>query len=227
MFKKNILVIEDESAIADTITYALSTEGFNPVWVSTGGEALEKINSDNFDLIIIDIGLPDISGFELLKIIRGTSSVPAIFLTARTDEIDKILGLELGADDYITKPFSPRELAARVKANVRRTGNMEQSTVQSSSFEIDSNKKKIFFRNSPLDLSFVEFKILSLLLANPGWVYTRDKIIEAAWDHSHDVYDRTVDAHIKSIRSKLKAVDSNADPITTHRGFGYSIKEDI
>lgn len=233
MQKSRVLIIEDEKAIADTITYALSTEGLDPVWAATGNEGLEIYGNEHIDLIIIDIGLPDINGFELIKKIRKNSNIPVIFLTARSEELDKVLGLELGADDYVTKPFSPRELCARVKTNLRRQ-NIEISTRKTAQvndtdaiFTIDENKKQITYYDHKLDLSFVEYKILSLLIRKPGWVYTREMFLEQVWDDSPEVFDRTVDAHIKSIRAKLKAINKQIDPIVTHRGFGYSLREDI
>jgi len=227
MIKNKILLIEDESAIADTIIYALSTEGFDPVWVQTGKDSLDILSKDNIDLIIIDIGLPDINGFELLKLIRKESNIPVIFLTARSEELDKVLGLELGADDYITKPFSPRELTARIKANLRRIyNNIEQDKNNTNlPFIIDEEKKEVKYFDKKVDLSFFEYKILTLLLSNPGMVYSRDKIIEIIWNNDADIYDRTIDAHIKSIRAKLYNINNTYEPIVTHRGFGYSIKE--
>lgn len=228
MDKNKILIIEDESGIADTIIYALKTEGMDPVWVSTGNDALSKLETDVFDLLIIDIGLPDMNGFELLKEIRRISNVPVIFLTARTNELDKVLGLELGADDYVTKPFSPRELTARIKANLRRSSESDFLISNNNEiFLVDDLKKEIKYYNKKVDLSFYEYKILNLLINSPGRVYSRDKIIELVWDDLTDIYDRTVDAHIKSIRSKLKIIKNDSDPIITHRGFGYSLSEDL
>ncbi|MCG8570700.1 MAG: response regulator [Spirochaetes bacterium] len=224
--------MEDEGAIADTIIYALETAGFEPVWVSTGNEGLKAFQKQSMDLIIIDIGLPDITGFEFLKKIRLQSEIPALFLTARTDEQDKIDGLELGADDYITKPFSPREMVARVKAHLRR-GSLQQTNGTNADsqenkkylFMVDENRKTIFYCDKDLSLSFREFKIMQVFLSQPGWVFSRERILELVWDDEGDVYDRTIDAHIKSIRIKLKEVTPDFDPIHTHRGFGYSIKE--
>jgi two-component system catabolic regulation response regulator CreB len=232
MDKKRILIIEDESSIADTIVFALKKDGYETMWVTTGGDALKSIDDGDFDLIIIDIGLPDMNGFDLIKIIRTRTSIPAFFLTARSEEIDKVLGLELGADDYITKPFSPRELVARIKAHLRRSPADNNSELKDSknnpekTFKIDDNKKIILYCSKKLDLSKNEFKILCLLLSKPGWVFSRDKILDIVWEENSDVFDRTIDAHIKSIRAKLKSVNPEHDPIATHRGFGYSIKED-
>jgi two-component system catabolic regulation response regulator CreB len=235
MDKKQILIIEDESSIADTIVFALKKEGYETKWVTTGGEALKALDNGIFSLIIIDIGLPDTNGFDLIKIIRTKTSIPAFFLTARSEEIDKVLGLELGADDYITKPFSPRELAARIKAHLRRasadtvTDKNEINKSKNSpekTFKIDDNKKIVLYCTKKIDLSKNEYKILCLLLSKPGWVFSRDKILDIVWEESGDVFDRTIDAHIKSIRAKLRDVNPDHDPIATHRGFGYSMKEE-
>ncbi len=229
MKKKSILIIEDEKGIADIITYPLSSEGLNPIWVTTGEKGLVELEKESIDLIILDVGLPDINGFELLKKVRKKYNIPVIFLTARAEEIDRVLGLELGGDDYVTKPFSPRELVARVKAVLRRQPaekKVKKSTAKNS-FKIDKNKRIIFYFKQKLNLSRYEFDILDLLLKRPGWVYTRDMIMDIIWSEPEESFDRTVDAHIKNIRSKLKAVNPDVDPIITNRGVGYSIKENI
>jgi two-component system, OmpR family, catabolic regulation response regulator CreB len=229
MNKNKILLIEDESSIADTIIFSVKKEGYEIIWVTTGTEGLGILETAAIDLIIIDIGLPDINGFDLIKMIRSKTMTPAVFLTARSEEIDKVLGLELGADDYITKPFSPRELVARIKAHIRRNSSSDSNAVKMNElkniFNIDDNKKIISFFSKKLDLSKNEYKILSLLLSKPGWVFSREKILDIVWEENVDVFDRTIDAHIKSIRSKLKQVNTEIDPIETHRGFGYSIRE--
>ena len=181
---QRILLVEDEPAIADNITYALRTEGFEVAWCSTGGEALRVLEESGVSLIVLDVGLPDTNGFDLCKEIRKTSAIPIIFLTARSDEIDRVVGLEIGGDDYVAKPFSPRELAARVKAVLRRfptpDGGSEATRVDSP-FAIDKQRKKISYFGKPLDLSRYEFKILEVLLRRPGWVYSREKLMEMVW----------------------------------------------
>ncbi|MBI2432584.1 MAG: response regulator [Candidatus Hydrogenedentes bacterium] len=252
-----ILVVEDEPAIADTITYALRTEGFNAVWCATAAEAQRVFTKRAIDLIVLDVGLPDQNGFEFCQQIRKTSTVPIIFLTARSGEIDRVVGLEIGADDYVAKPFSPRELAARVKAVLRRAsavaGSPDHATppteglpsplpatsASSPSFEsvpvhdrpcpspfrIDKDRLKIFYFNTLLDLSRYEYRLLEVLLHRPGWVYSRDKLMEMAWEYPESSMDRTVDTHIKTIRAKLRQVRPDIDPIQTHRGLGYSLRE--
>lgn len=249
---KHILIVEDESSIAENIRYALETEGFATTWLSGGTGVDARVRDGGVDLIILDIGLPDVNGMELCKQIRGFSSVPVIFLTARADEIDRVVGLEIGADDYMVKPFSPRELAARVKAVLRRYAGHGHTGPQSNSdtvfnaqnsldtlpdsktkspasnrFELDESRCRILFNNTALNLPRYEFKILSLFVRHPGRVYSRDLLMELVWDDPGMSTDRTVDAHIKNIRARLRKVAPDLDPIKTHRGMGYSLREDI
>ncbi|MFC1669257.1 two-component system response regulator CreB [Spirochaetota bacterium] len=225
--KKNILIIEDEPGIVDAISYALKTDGFETFWASTGKEGLKILSSAEIDLIILDIGLPDISGFELLKNIREKSSVPVLFLTARSEEIDKVLGLELGADDYIVKPFSPRELTARIKAVLRRIDQPRKKHDGHLPFYIDLKKRQIEYYKVKLDLTRYEYEILSLMIKRPGWVFSREHIMDLVWVEPEESFDRTVDTHIKTIRAKLKDIKPKMDPIVTHRGVGYSLKENL
>lgn len=223
--KQSIMIIEDEPGIADTVTYALAREGFEPVWAATGAEGMARLVRGGIDLVILDIGLPDISGFDLAGTIRKRSDVPLLMLTARSDEIDRVLGLELGADDYIVKPFSPRELVARVRAVLRRSGGAPAAS--GGAFAIDNDRRRITYRGSHLDLSRYEYEILRLLARRPGWVFTRETIMEMVWVEPDESFERTVDTHIKTIRAKLRAVDPDTDPIITHRGVGYSLKEGL
>jgi two-component system catabolic regulation response regulator CreB len=222
---KKILIIEDESSIADTIDYSLKSDGFKTLWKSTGTEGLDAISEFCPNLIILDIGLPDINGFELLKELRKHSNVPVLILTARSEEIDRILGLELGADDYVVKPFSPREITARVKAILRRA--TDSSANSETPFNIDMNRRIISFFGSKLSLSRYEFDILSLLIGRPGWVFSREQIMDLIWDEPEESFERTVDAHIKGIRAKLRDVRDDIDPIETRRGMGYALKEKL
>ena len=230
MLRPRILVVEDEPAIADTIVYALSTEGFEPHWCATGGAALEAARSQPCALAVLDVGLPDINGFELFKQLQQVDrGLPAIFLTARSSEIDRVVGLELGADDYIAKPFSPRELAARVRTVLRRVHRSAAATVPQPTgpFEVDDERKAIRFRGRPLDLSRTEYRLLKVLIERPGRVFSRDDLMERAWDDPASAFDRTVDAHVKALRAKLREVAPDDDPIVTHRGLGYSLREDL
>jgi len=224
---KKILIVEDEPTIADTISYALETEGFEVVWCSTAHEAFKAFDEQDIKLIVLDIGLPDISGFDLCRNIRKQSSVPIIFLTARADEVDRVVGLEIGADDYVVKPFSPRELSARVKAVLRRTdaGGSSERAGAAKPFTVDNNKKRIHYFGEVLELSRYEYKMLDLFISRPGWVFTRDKLMDMIWEEPDSSMDRTVDTHIKTLRMKLHKVRPDLAPILTHRGVGYSLKE--
>ena len=223
--KPLILLIEDEPAIADTVVYALSTEGFEPSWCDTGAAGLEICRSQRPALILLDVGLPDWNGFELFKQLRRDAPIPVIFLTARAEEIDRVVGLEIGADDYISKPFSPRELTARVKAVLRRVGKFtasEPNDVPVSGFQIDSERYQIRYQNQILALSRYEFRLLKLLIEHPQRVFSREHLLQQVWEHPEHSLDRTVDTHIKTLRAKLREADPELNPIKTHRGLGYS-----
>ncbi len=227
MSAPRILVVEDEPAIADTIVYALATEGFEPHWCATAGAARDALAAGSFALAILDIGLPDGNGFDLFKAIqREQPQLPAIFLTARASEIDRVVGLELGADDYVGKPFSPRELVARVRTILRRAVRpAAPSNEATASFDIDDERKQIRFRGVLLELSRYEYRLLKLLIERAGRVFSRDELMNRVWDDPAASFDRTVDAHVKQLRAKLRAINADADPIQTHRGLGYSLRE--
>ena len=225
--KPRILIVEDEPAIADTIQYALETDGFSTICLTSGQGVRHFLSEESVDVILLDVGLPDMSGFDLCKEIRKTSNVPILFLTARVDEIDKVVGLEIGGDDYMTKPFSPRELSARVKAILRRTRPSRPSETQTQAFQVDESRRQILYFGSPLDLSRYEYAILKTFIRRPGHVFSRDQIIELCWDEPDTSLDRTVDAHIKNIRNKLRDIKPDLDPIVTHRGMGYSLREEL
>jgi two-component system catabolic regulation response regulator CreB len=221
-----ILVVEDEPAIADTVVYALETDGFAPHWVASGEAALAAAATTPFALAIVDIGLPDLNGFELFRRLHAAQpALPVIFLTARCGEIDRVVGLELGADDYVAKPFSPRELVARVRTVLRRMQRPAAAQAPAAGFEVDDERKLIRFRGTPLDLSRIEYRLLKLLIERPGRVFSRDELMSRAWDDPAASFDRTVDAHVKTLRAKLRAVAPDQDPIVTHRGMGYSLRE--
>jgi two-component system catabolic regulation response regulator CreB len=237
--KPRILVVEDESGIADTIQYVLSTEGFTPVWCATAEQALREFEAQPPALAILDVGLPDLSGFELFKRLQalpGAPRVPMLFLTARSDEIDRVVGLELGADDYVAKPFSPRELVARVRTILRRSAALQAAAPAPAApapvaapppFALDDERRQIRYYGRALELSRYEYGILRLLVLKPGRVYTRDELLAKVWDDGSDSFDRTVDAHIKTLRAKLKAVAPQLEPIRTLRGAGYALSEDL
>jgi len=228
--KQSILIIEDEPGIVDNVEFALKNEGFESKTANSGELGLCLLETNSFSLIILDIGLPDINGFELFKKLKTVSDIPVIFLTARDSEVDKIVGLELGGDDYITKPFSPRELAARVKAVLRRWDKPKNTTVDHftyGSFSIDDSKKTIYYFKNQLDLSRYEYLILERFIKHPGLVYSRTQLMNLVWDEPEISDERTIDTHIKMIRSKLKSINKFEEPIVTHRGFGYSLKESL
>ncbi len=226
--KPKILIVEDEPAIVDNIRYVLETEGFETVSFASGAPVIPYLSKEPVELIILDIGLPDMNGLELCKEIRKTLSVPIIFVTARKKEIDRVVGLEIGADDYISKPFSPRELSARVRAVLRRTQHPAASPpLLSQTFQVNESKHQISYYGHALDLSRYEYEILRTFIRRPGHVYSRDQLMELVWDQPDTSLDRTVDAHIKNIRAKLKAIKPEKDPIVTHRGTGYSLREDL
>lgn len=221
----HILIVEDEAAIADTLIFALQGEGFTTTWLSLGAAALEHQRATPADLIILDIGLPDISGFETCKQLRRFSEVPVMFLSARDAEIDRVVGLEIGADDYVVKPFSPREVAARVRAILKRMAPRpvaEMSEVASALFRIDGERVQISYRNQPLSLTRHEFRLLQCLLEQPERVFSREQLLDALGVAADAGYERSIDSHIKSVRAKLRLVKADAEPIQTHRGLGYS-----
>lgn len=231
--KRHIIVVEDESSIADAIMYALSTEGFTTNRFSTSQDALKYLEGNDCALAVLDVGLPDYSGFELCRKIRTfkdahKARLPIIFLTARAEEVDRVLGLEIGGDDYLTKPFSPRELVARIRSVLRRTAEPieEKELTHSSLFRIDEERLKILYRESPLELSRYEFRLLAILVKRPGRVFSREELMSRAWEDPEMSLERTVDSHIKMIRGKLRSLDPNDDSIITHRGFGYSLREE-
>ena len=230
--KPRILIVEDEPGIADTLQYALRTEGFEPAWCATGEEALADARAKPPALVILDVGLPDASGFEIFKRLRASSDVPVVFLTARSDEIDRVVGLELGADDYIAKPFSPRELVARVRGVLRRSarGSAEPAAEGQGAappIVVDEGRMQVRYYGRLLELSRYEFGLLKTLASRPGHVYSRDALLERVWGNDSDSMDRTVDAHVKTLRAKMKSVAPLLEPIRTLRGSGYALAEDL
>ncbi len=221
-----ILIAEDEPAIADAVLYALRSEGMQAEHHLLGREVVPRLRAGGVDLVVLDVGLPDVSGFDVCRELRGFSDVPVIFLTARNDEIDRVLGLELGADDYMAKPFSPRELVARVRARLRRShsGGDAKDLVTQGDFAIDREGHRIRFRGQALELTRYEYALLAALLQRPGAILSRAQLMDRGWDSDADSADRTVDTHIKTLRIKLRAAGADPDPIRTHRGIGYAIE---
>lgn len=226
-----ILIAEDEPAIADAVLYALRSEGLQAEHCLLGREVAPRVRAGGVDVVVLDIGLPDRSGFDVCRELRGSreawvSEVPVIFLTARNDEIDRVLGLELGADDYMTKPFSPRELVARVRARLRRSqaGTPARKEAAHGDFQMDSEGHRIRFRGKVLDLTRYEYVLLEALLQRPGAILSRAQLMDRGWDSDADSADRTIDTHIKTLRAKLRAAGAESDPIRTHRGLGYALE---
>ena len=215
-----ILIIEDESAIADMLIYVLKSEGYAPHHCVLGREGLAQMRTRQYALAILDVGLPDMSGFDVCREARTFTDIPIIFLTARIEEVDRIVGLEIGADDYIAKPFSPREVVARIRARLRRTLTR---SVCAPTFDVDAAAARIRYCGQLLDLTRYEYLLLKALLDHPERIHTRDELMDRIWRDALDTSDRTVDTHIKTLRAKLKAVREDLDPIMTHRGMGYSI----
>jgi two-component system catabolic regulation response regulator CreB len=228
--KPRILVVEDEPGIADTIRYALATDGFEPVCVGTGAAALEALaTTPTPALVVLDVGLPDVNGFELIRQLHARAPVPVIFLTARSDEIDRVVGLELGADDYVAKPFSPRELVARVRTVLRRSarGGAAASATVTAPLRVDVERRRIHYYGRAIDLPRYEFGLLRTLASRPGRVWSRDELLAQVWGSDTDSFDRTVDAHVKTVRAKLKAVAPDVEAIVTHRGAGYALEDPL
>jgi two-component system catabolic regulation response regulator CreB len=222
-----ILLVEDEASIADTLIYALQSEGYSTHWLTLAGEALTYQQNTPADLLILDVGLPDMTGFEACKQLRRFSEVPVIFLTARNAEIDRVVGLEIGADDYVTKPFSPREVAARVKAILKRMQpRAAAAPAPAGVFAVDAERFQIHYHGRLLSLTRHEFRLLHTLLAQPQRVFSREQLLDGAGVPAEAGYERNIDSHIKSLRAKLRQVTADAEPIQTHRGLGYSIKVD-
>lgn len=231
--KPRILIVEDDPGIADVLVYALNADGFEPHRFATGTDALAALPQLQPALVLLDIGLPDGNGIELFQRIRILRPAqPVVFLTARSEEIDRVVGLELGADDYVAKPFSPRELLARVRTILRRSQRSAEPAATPAAaaalpFDVDTERQRIRFYGQVLELSRYEYGLLRTLVARPGRVYSRDELLTLVWDQHAESLDRTVDAHVKTVRAKLKAIAPHVDPIRTHRGSGYALAEDL
>ena len=221
MDKGTILVVEDEPNIADLVDLYLSRDGYRVLKKATGEDGLAAVRDQRPRLVILDVGLPDIDGLEVCRRIRATSALPVIFLTARADEIDRVLGLELGADDYLTKPFAPAELVARVKAVLRRTdGAQTAEIVQAGSAVVDVGRREVRVDDTPVDFTTKEFELLRFLAERPGLAMSRQQILDHVWGHDWYGDERTVDVHIAQVRKKL----GGACTIATVRGVGYRLE---
>ncbi len=226
-------LLEDELAIAQTLQFAFQREGWQVRHYSLGRDLLNAWQQQQTaDLVVLDVGLPDLSGFEVCRQLRKFSEVPVLFLSARSEEVDRIVGLEIGADDYISKPFSVREVVARVQANLRRQSVNKQQLAATPSaqaqtdtawFSHNPEQMSIHFRGQVLVLTRYEYLLLQTMLARPAAVFSRQQLMELVWHDALETSDRTVDTHIKSLRAKLRLIDDQLDPIKTLRGLGYSL----
>ena len=232
MGPSKILVIDDEADLVELVAYNLRKEGFEVSSASDGEEALTKIRKGKFNLLILDLMLPGIQGMELCRILRNdpkTKNLPIIMLTAKGEEIDKIVGLEMGADDYIAKPFSPRELVARVRAVLRRVAEkpVEEKVVLAGDLVINKETYSVSKGNSQLSLSSTEFKLLLYLVERKGKIFSREQLLDAVWKDETFVEPRTVDVHIRRLRARIENDPSNPKYIKTRRGIGYYVDADI
>ena len=224
MESTRIFIVEDELSIAQTVQFALESEGFTTEHFPSGGACLDALSTNSPSLILLDVGLTDGSGFEFFRRIRQITETPVIYMTARDAEIDRVAGLEMGADDYIVKPFSLRELVARVRVVLRRLETASVANAGTSDiFRIDSVRRQIHYHAQPLDLTLHEYRLLETLLSHPERVFTRGQLLERGWNDPDHRLERTIDSHIKSLRNKLRLVKPDANPICTHRGVGYSL----
>ena len=225
---EKILIVEDEKEIADLISYALKKENFDVTVALDGERALEKLREESFDLVILDLMLPKIQGLEICKIIRNNPKIQKtgiIIVTAKGEEYDRIKGLEMGADDYITKPFSPRELLARIKALLRRIKNSQTGQIINiGDIVIDKETYTVTVRGQPIKLSATEFKLLLYLAERPNKIFNRDHLLDAVWGQEIYIDPRTVDVHIRRLRLKIEKDPDNPQYIKTLRGIGYYIE---
>jgi len=226
-----ILLVDDEESVRKVLTFPLERDGFTVVQAADGEEALRRFGETAPDLVVLDIMLPKLDGLEVCKRLRATSSVPIIMLTARDDELDKVIGLELGADDYITKPFSIREFRSRVRALLRRAkapradADEVDERIETDGLVIDVPRRSVEVRGEPVQLTYVEFELLRTLAAHPGRVYSRRMLLEALWKSADYRDPRTIDVHVRHLREKLEAEPRTPEYILTVRGVGYRFRD--
>ncbi|MFL6039596.1 MAG: response regulator [Gaiellaceae bacterium] len=225
-----ILLVDDEDSVQQLLAYPLEREGFRVLQARDGEEALQRFAAEHVDLVVLDLMLPKLDGLEVCKRLRAESEVPIIMLTARDDELDKVVGLELGADDYITKPFSIREFRSRVRALLRRAAvarapGSESEIISAGGLRIDVAKRSVQVRNAPVRLTYVEFELLRTLAANPGRVYSRRMLLESLWGAADYREPRTIDVHVRHLREKLERDPAEPEYILTVRGVGYRFRD--
>lgn len=219
-----ILLLEDEPSIADNLIYALRSEAFDVTHVGLARDALSAFARDGADLVVLDIGVPDGNGLDVYRSLRQHSEVPVMFLTARASELDRVLGLELGADDYVTKPFSPREVCARIKSILRRTGQTPTQAAPSGPWRLDEVAQQVSHQGLSLNLTRYEYLLMATLMRRPGRIFGRAELMDLVWQDALDTAERTVDAHIKLLRAKLRGAGADPNALQTHRHMGYSFK---
>ncbi len=228
---EKILVVDDEKSIVDILEFNLRKEGYEVVTAEDGAACLLQFQKEEPDLVLLDVMMPQISGFEVLKKIRETSNTPVILLTARAEEVDTVLGLELGADDYVSKPFSIRELMARVRTNLRRSaalsaeGGKKERELAAGDLRIDPERYEATKRDVPLELTLRELELLKFLMQNRGQVFSREELLEKVWEYEYFGDVRTVDVTIRRLREKIEDVPSAPEYILTRRGVGYYFNE--
>ncbi len=226
-----ILLVDDEQAVQKLLAFPLHQEGYEVVPATTGQEALDRFRENEFDLVVLDIMLPQVDGFEVCRQLRAKSSVPIIMLTAKAEEFDKVLGLELGADDYITKPFSMREFRSRVKAVLRRADlsrngdDAGTEPLDQGDIRIDFDKRSVDIRGEPVRLTYVEFEILAILARAPGRVFSRTMLLERLWGDASYRDPRTIDVHIRHLREKIETDAKDPEFLFTVRGVGYHFRD--
>ena len=226
-----ILLVDDEQPVQKLLSYPLEKDGYEVVPALDGQQALAEFERQRFDLVVLDIMLPKIDGLEVCRQLRARSSVPIIMLTAKAEEIDKVLGLELGADDYITKPFSMREFRSRVRAALRRAEmgdrlDADEEPIERGDLRIEFAKRTVTLRGEPVQLTYVEFEILAVLAGAPGRVYTRDMLLDRIWGDSEFRDQRTIDVHIRHLREKIERDPRTPEYLLTVRGVGYRFKDE-
>ena len=229
MAGSNILIVEDDQNLLSALKYNLQKEGYGVATAADGAEAIETARRERPELIVLDVMLPKLSGFDVCRILRKEMTVPILMLTAKNEEVDKIVGLEIGADDYMTKPFSMGELLARIRAMLRRAEMVkpqpagEQASLKIGELEIDVARHQVFCKSSPLDLTAKEFDLLVFLARNKGFVFSREQLLEKVWGYDYAGDTRTVDVHIRWLRQKIEDDPAKPKRLVTIRGTGYKL----
>lgn len=219
-----ILLADDDPSLREVVRFALDRAGFEVIEASDGKVALDRFHRQAIDFVVLDVLMPEMDGIEVCREIRKTSQVPILFLSSRGEEVDKVLGLEMGGDDYLSKPFSPRELVSRIRAVLRRTRPAaEQSRVEAAGVRLDTEAFRVWAGETEVTLTVTEFRILEVLVRRPGRVFTRDELVQRAYEGPHHVSDRTLDSHMRRIRQKLR--EGGLDPIETVHGLGFRLQD--